>query len=141
MCLQPPQEQQETEPSVIKRSLRAVALLVLLVSLVPLTNLLVVLAQYQSFWSPRVASGQMTFSQAVYSEWVWYYTGHRYGPLLVLAADLPGLALLLTFILFRSYQMWSKRKRKPGSMLGAEPSLFIGDESSWPPPPRGPEHP
>ena len=115
----------------MKHSLRTAALCLLFAPLVPVINLLGVLVQFRGYWGPLVASGRMTFLQAINVEWIWYYKGHRYGS--ILASDMPGLALFLFLIMFRSYHVWSRRRARDG--FGAKPDSLVVRENVWPPPP------
>ena len=96
-------------------------------------NLFVVFVQNYASWSLRVALGQMTFLQAVYVECVFYFTGHRYG---VLAADFPGLALLVITFVTRMWCRQNRAKRAAGNPVDGTLSPAAGQV--WPPPPRDP---
>jgi len=97
-------------------------------------NLLVVFVQDYAHWSPLVASGRMTFLQAVYVEWVWYYIGHRYGG--VLTADFPGSALLVIALVTRMWRRRNRATRAAGASVGEALSTAV--DRVWPPPPRDP---
>ena len=99
-----------------------------------LLNLFVVFVQDYAHWSPLVASGRMTFLQAVYVEWVWYYIGHRYGG--VLTADFPGLALLVIALVTRMWRRRNRATRAAGASVGEALSTAV--DRVWPPPPRDP---
>ena len=99
-----------------------------------LLNLFVVFVQDYAHWSPLVASGRMTFLQAVYVEWVWYYIGHRYGG--VLTADFPGSVLLVIALVTRKYHRRDWATRAAGEPVGE--ALSPADGQVWPPPPRDP---
>ena len=97
-------------------------------------NLLVVFVQNYASWSWRVASGQMTFLQAVYVEWVFYFRGHQYGGILL--DDFPGLALLVIALVTRKYHRRDWATRAAGEPVGE--ALSPADGQVWPPPPRDP---
>ena len=116
-----------------KRALTWLTWLVMLLGTALFINMVGVMFTHQNYWLPRVQSGRVAFPQMLCGEWVWYYTGHRFG--WISADDLPGLAFVALTVLLTGYFKWNERSHRRMNVAGTEPGFSCG-EGVWPPAPK-----